>query len=151
MPSTVLHPLVCGTSQNSLGLILWKINLSLPWKLIFSKSCHCWYPSKFFKAHISAMGHYWTIIFYHIRLKCVCIYLIFAQNYTLSFVCLICMSRILLIFPLLFHICNLDTVKWWNFGHFLSLHVHSISHVIWCWIWMVAYPGSCYVLWYFPY
>ena len=44
-----------------------------------------------------------------------------------------------------------DTVKWGNFGHFLSLHVHCISHVIWCWIWMVAYHGSYYVLWYFPY
>ena len=38
-----------------------------------------------------------------------------------------------------------------NFGHFLSLHVHCISHVIWCWIWIVAYHWSYYVLWYFPY
>ena len=43
------------------------------------------------------------------------------------------------------------TVKWGNFGHFLSLQVHCISHVIWCWIWMVAYHGSYCVLWYFSY
>ena len=30
-----------------------------------------------------------------------------------------------------------------------SLHVHCISHVIWCWIWMVAYHGSYNVLRYF--
>ena len=35
-----LHPMVWGTSPNSLGFILWKINLSLPWKLIFSKNYH---------------------------------------------------------------------------------------------------------------
>ena len=37
LPSAVLRLLVCGTSLNSLGLVHWKINLSLPWKLIFSK------------------------------------------------------------------------------------------------------------------
>ena len=40
------------------------------------------------------------------------------------------------------------TVKW---GNVLSLHFHCISHVIWCWNWMVAYHRSYYVLWHFPY
>ena len=54
--------------------------------------------------------------------------------------------------PSWWHSCRaVNTVKWGNFEHFLSLHVHCISHVIWCWIWVVAYHGSFYVLWYFPY
>ena len=60
---------MCGTSLNSLGLILWKINLSLLWKLIFSKRYHSCYPSIFFKAHISVMGNHWTIVFYHIIIR----------------------------------------------------------------------------------
>ena len=45
-----------------------------------------------------------------------------------------------------FNLCRTYKVKWGNFGHFFSLHVHCISHVIWCWIWMVAYHGSYYEL-----
>ena len=42
MPSGILHPMVCGTSVNSLVLILKTIDLFLPCKLIFWKSYQSW-------------------------------------------------------------------------------------------------------------
>ena len=63
MPSGNLHPTLWVTLPNSLGLILWKINLPLSWKLIFSKRYHSWWPSKFFKTYISVVGNHLTIIF----------------------------------------------------------------------------------------
>ena len=49
VPSAILHSMVCHTSLNSLGLILWKINLSLPWKLIFQKATKVGSPPNFSK------------------------------------------------------------------------------------------------------
>ena len=42
MPCEILHPMVWGTSVNSLVLILKAINLFLPCKLIFRKSYQSW-------------------------------------------------------------------------------------------------------------
>ena len=61
-PCEILHPLVWGTSVNSLALILKTINLFLPCKLIFWKSYQSWWPSKFSKVHISVVGNPSTTI-----------------------------------------------------------------------------------------
>ena len=62
MPCEIIHQMVCGTSVNSLALILKTINLFLPCKLIFWKSYQSWYTSKFSKAHISVVGNPSTTI-----------------------------------------------------------------------------------------
>ena len=65
MSCEILHPMVWGTSVNSLALMFKTINLFLPWKLIFWKSYQSWQPSKFSKAHISDVGNPSTTIFCH--------------------------------------------------------------------------------------
>ena len=57
-----------GTSVNSLALILKTIHLFLPCKIIFWRSYHSWWPSKFSKAHISVVGNPSTTIRYLITL-----------------------------------------------------------------------------------
>ena len=49
MPCEILHPVVRGTTVNSLALILITINLLVPCKLIFWKSYQSWQPSKISK------------------------------------------------------------------------------------------------------
>ena len=66
MPYGIVHPIVWGTSVNSLVLILKAVYLFLPRKLIFWKSYHSWLPSKFSKAHISVVENPPTTIHYHI-------------------------------------------------------------------------------------
>ena len=64
----VLHSMVCGTSPNSLGLILIKINVPAL-EGNFVKKLPQLVALQIFKVHISIMENHWAIMFYYIIIR----------------------------------------------------------------------------------